>query len=95
MWLTAIRAPGNAYCTWPLINVNNVNRRFPESKETQFGHMRNQLQNVRSTKKTKFELSPTIKEEIEIDEITVEKVEGNEKVEEEIKQKVIEPQQEF
>ena len=57
--------------------------------------MRNQLQNVRSTKKTKFELSPTIKEEIEIDEITVEKVEGNEKVEEEIKQKVIEPQQEF
>ena len=47
-WLKAIRR-GN-YNTWPLINVKNVNKHFPESEETQQGHMRSQWQNVRSTK---------------------------------------------
>ena len=47
-WLKAIRC-GN-YDTWPLINVTNVNKHFPESEETQQGHMRNQRQGVRSTK---------------------------------------------
>jgi len=37
-WLKAIRH-GN-YVSWPLINVKNVNKYFPESEETQYGHMR-------------------------------------------------------
>ena len=47
-WLKAIRN-GN-YLTWPLITVKNVNKNFPESEETQKGHMRNQRQGFRSTK---------------------------------------------
>jgi len=47
-WLRSIRA-GN-YLSWPLINVKNVYKYFPESEETQKGHMRNQRQGVRSTK---------------------------------------------
>ena len=46
-WLKAIRA-GN-FLSWPLINVKNVNKYFPESEETQRGHMRSQRQGVRST----------------------------------------------
>ena len=49
-WLKAIRN-GN-YATWPLINVKNVAKHFPESEETQYGHMRSQRQGVRSTKVT-------------------------------------------
>jgi hypothetical protein len=48
-WLRSIRA-GN-YLTWPLINVKNVYKYFPESEETQKGHMRNQRQGIRSTKR--------------------------------------------
>ena len=44
--------------------------------------MRNQRQNVRSTKKMRFELSQPVKEKADIDEITAEKVEEDEKVEE-------------
>ena len=40
-WLKAIHQ---------LANVNNVNKYFTESEETQQGHMRNQRQGVRSTK---------------------------------------------
>ena len=47
-WLRSIRT-GN-YLTWPLINVKNVYKYFPESEETQKGHMRNQCQGVRSNK---------------------------------------------
>ncbi len=39
-WLKAIRK-GN-YLSWPLINVKNIAKYFPESKETQKGHMRSQ-----------------------------------------------------
>ena len=38
------------YLSWPLVNVKNVNKFFPESEETQKGHMRGQRQGVRSTK---------------------------------------------
>ena len=48
-WLKSIRA-GN-YLTWPLITVKHVHKYFPESEETQKGHMRNQRQGVRSTKR--------------------------------------------
>ena len=44
-WLKEIHK-GN-YILWPLINVNNMNKNFPESEETQKGHMRNQKQGVR------------------------------------------------
>jgi hypothetical protein len=47
-WLKAIRH-GN-YLSWPLINVKNVTKFFPESEETQKGHMRGQRQGVCSTK---------------------------------------------
>ncbi len=47
-WLKAIRKRN--YLSCPLINVKNVAKYFPESKETQKGHMRNQRQGVRSTK---------------------------------------------
>ena len=47
MWIKSI-GYGN-YLTCPLITVKNVNRHFPESEETQKGHMRNQRQVVRST----------------------------------------------
>ena len=47
-WLKAIR--NGHYNTWPLLTVKNVNTYFPESEETQQGHMRCQRQGVRSTK---------------------------------------------
>ena len=47
-WLKAIRA-GN-YESWPMITVKNVNKYFPESKETQKGHMRQTREGVRSKK---------------------------------------------
>jgi hypothetical protein len=47
-WLKAIRK-GN-YLSWSLINVTNIAKYFPESKETQKGLMRSQRQGVRSTK---------------------------------------------
>jgi len=47
-WLKAIRK-GN-YLSWPLINIKNVAKYFPESEETQKGHMRGQRQGVRSTR---------------------------------------------
>ena len=47
-WLKAIR--NNNYMSWPLITVKNVNKFFPESEETQQGHMKGQRQGVRSTK---------------------------------------------
>ncbi len=46
-WLKAIRK-GN-YNSWPLIDTRKVQKYFPESEETQFGHMRGQRQGVRST----------------------------------------------
>lgn len=50
-WLRAIR--NGHYVSWPLLTVRNVNKHFPESEETQKGHMRNQRQGVRSTKNTR------------------------------------------
>ena len=44
-----------SYLTWPLITVENVNKFFPESDETQQGHMRGQRQGVSSTKPKKNE----------------------------------------
>ena len=47
-WLKAIR--NGHYVSWPLITVKNVNKHFPESKETQKDHMRSQRQGVWSTR---------------------------------------------
>ncbi len=54
-WLKAIRR-GN-YNSWPLINVKNVAKYFPESEEMQKGHMQGQRQGVRSTKRTESTLA--------------------------------------
>ena len=50
-WLKAIRA-GN-YATWPNLTAKSVAKHFPESDETQQGHMRNIKQGLRSTKQQK------------------------------------------
>ena len=47
-WIKAIKA-GN-YVTWPELTAEAVHKHFPESDETQKGHMKQQRQNVRSTK---------------------------------------------
>jgi hypothetical protein len=47
-WVKAIRASN--FITWPGITVKTVNRHFPESVETQKGHMKKQRQNVISTR---------------------------------------------
>jgi hypothetical protein len=48
MWIAAINS-GN-YITWPGLTAKLVRRHFPESDETQKGHMKQQRQNVRSTR---------------------------------------------
>jgi len=50
-WVKAIRA-GN-YATWPHLTLKAVHKHFPESDETQQGHMRSIKQGIRSTKKKK------------------------------------------
>ena len=47
-WLDAIDA-GN-YVSWPGLTTTAVRKHFPESDETQQGHMKRQRQGVRSTK---------------------------------------------
>ena len=47
-WIKAIKN-GN-YATWPGITAESVSKHFPESVETEKGHMNKQRQNVRSTK---------------------------------------------
>ena len=47
-WIKAIKA-GN-YVTWPELTTEAVSKHFPESDETHKGHMKQQRQNVRSTK---------------------------------------------
>ena len=48
-WYAAVQR-GN-YNSWPWLNPKNVRAHFPESEETQKGHMRNMPQGLRSTKK--------------------------------------------
>ena len=47
-WIKTIKA-GN-YVTWPELTAEAVHKNFPDSDETQKGHMKQQCQNVRSTK---------------------------------------------
>ncbi len=47
-WIKAIKH-GN-YNTWPTITPTTVQHHFPESDETQKGHMKKQCQGVRSTR---------------------------------------------
>ena len=47
--LAAVRA--GFLTSWPGMNVKDVNKYFPESVETQKGHMRHQRKGLRSTKK--------------------------------------------
>ena len=47
-WLKAIAA-GN-FIGWPLLNVQNVKKYYPETTETPKGHMNQTRKNVRSTK---------------------------------------------
>ena len=46
--LAAARA--NFLTSWPSLNVRNIAKHFPESDETQKGHMRHQRKGLRSTK---------------------------------------------
>ena len=47
-WLKEIR--NESYIACPLVNIKNVSKHFPESEETQKGHMHTQRQGVRFTK---------------------------------------------
>ena len=47
-WTKAIRS--GHYISWPGLTVEAASKHFPESVETQKGHMKKQRQNVRSTK---------------------------------------------
>ena len=55
-WIKAINA-GN-YTTWPGLTSEAVRKHFPESDETQKGHMKRQRQGVRSTKTLESILVP-------------------------------------
>ena len=72
-WLKEIC--NGSYLTWPLIKVKNVNKFFPESEETQHGHMRGQRQGVRSTKYKKND-KPQIIQTILEDKKESEKLQG-------------------
>ena len=56
-WIKAIKAAN--YNTWPTLTPTTVNRHFPQSDETQKGHMKRQRQGVRSTR---------VQEETEVNE---------------------------
>jgi hypothetical protein len=47
-WMDAIKA-GN-FISWPSLTTSAVQKHFPDSNETQKGHMKKQCQGVRSTK---------------------------------------------
>jgi hypothetical protein len=52
-WTKTIKA-GN-FVGWPLLTEKNVNKYYPESNETQQGHMNQTRKNVRSTKRQPLE----------------------------------------
>ena len=49
MWLKAIKA--GFYATWLMLTAITVIKYFPESEETQKGHMQQNRQGIQSTKK--------------------------------------------
>ena len=51
-WMKAIG--NNQYSSWPGLTVEAVERHFPESLETQKGHMRKHQAGIRSTKKQRL-----------------------------------------
>ena len=62
-WLEAIYY-GN-FLTWSLVCVKNIKKYFPESEETQFGHMTGQQQYVQSTKVAPAKKDATVEKEAE------------------------------
>lgn len=66
-WIKAITS--GFYSTWPLLTVKNVNKHFPESEETQKGHMRQKRSGVRKTnRKIRFVMNGDEQELEDIDE---------------------------
>jgi hypothetical protein len=63
--LAATRA--GCLTSWPGLNVTAINKHFPESVETQKGHMKHQRQGVRSTKIPKLQADITMEEQIELE----------------------------
>ena len=53
--------------SWPGLNVTAINKHFPESVETQKGHMKHQCQGVRSTKIPKLQADITMEERIKLE----------------------------
>jgi hypothetical protein len=60
-WVKAIKN-GN-YVSWLGLTIKAVNKHFPESIETQQGHMKKQRQNVRSTKQKLIHIKETSEDE--------------------------------
>ena len=53
--------------SWPGLNVTSINKHFPESVETQKGHMKHQRQGVRSTKTQQLQADATTQEQVELE----------------------------
>jgi hypothetical protein len=65
-WLKAIKS--GFFATWPMINVKNVAKHFPESEETQKGHMRQIRSGTRKTnRRVRFVMEGSEQELQEID----------------------------
>ena len=62
-WIDAVNR--GYFASWPGLKADLIRRHFPESEETQKGHMRAARSGIRSTKK-----KPTIQEEAEEEEST-------------------------
>jgi hypothetical protein len=64
--LAAVRA--GFLTSWPGLNVTAINKHFPESVETQKGHMKHQRQGIRSTKVPIVQPNVTEEERIAIEQ---------------------------
>ena len=58
-WVKAVQARN--FVGWPLLNVKNVWKYYPETTKTLKGHMAQTRKNVRSIKSKSFEESHTAK----------------------------------
>jgi hypothetical protein len=55
--------------SWPGLTVNAINKHFPESVETQKGHMRHQRKGMRSTKQSVLQANVSEEDEAELEQL--------------------------
>ena len=65
-----LRAARMGFLTsWPGLTVNAINKHFPESVETQKGHMRHQRKGMRSTKQSVLQANVSEEDEAELEQL--------------------------